>query len=117
MRKLDRAGAAVRIRLNNIVVRARNAKEAWRSPTPQASGGAVIGCAAKHCVFASWNMMIPYIVTELPAAQKAAMHALIKTPLVYTSVAIKNWTSFKKLGIKSVMRPAAITPISGSMRP
>jgi spermidine dehydrogenase len=33
------------------------------------------------------------------------MHALIKTPLVYTSVAIRNWQAFKKLGVRSVYAP------------
>jgi spermidine dehydrogenase len=103
---LDRPGNAVRIRLNNIVVRARNAKDGVEiAYTPSPGGGPVHRVTAKHCVFASWNMMIPYIVTELPVEQKAAMHALIKTPLVYTSVAIKNWTSFKKLEIRSVYAP------------
>lgn len=103
---LDRPGNAVRIRLSNIVVRARNAKDGVEiAYTAARGGGAIYRVTAKHCVFASWNMMIPYIVTELPAVQKAALHALIKTPLVYTSVAIRNWTSFKKLGIKSVYAP------------
>src|SRR6201985_1456868 len=60
---------------------------------------------AKDCVLASWNMMIPYLVPELPAAQKAALHRLIKTPLVYTSVALNNWQAFRKLGILSVDAP------------
>jgi spermidine dehydrogenase len=36
-------------------------------------------------------MMIPYLCPELPAAQKDALRYLVKTPLVYTSVAIRNW--------------------------
>ncbi|MGN6517224.1 MAG: FAD-dependent oxidoreductase [Rhizomicrobium sp.] len=103
---LDRPSNAVRIRLNNIVVRARNAKDGVEiAYTASPGGGPVHRVKAAHCVFASWNMMIPYIVTELPAEQKAAMHALIKTPLVYTSVALRNWTSFKKLGIRGVYAP------------
>ena len=49
--------------------------------------------------------MIPYLCPELPAAQKAALHDLVKTPLVYTSVALRNWQSFHKLGIHSVYAP------------
>jgi len=60
---------------------------------------------AKDCVLASWNMMIPYLVPELPAAQKAALHKLIKTPLVYTSVALNNWQAFKKLGVSRISAP------------
>jgi spermidine dehydrogenase len=60
---------------------------------------------AKHCVLACWNMMIPYLVPELPGAQKAALHELVKTPLVYTSVAIRNWQPFDKLKVSQVYAP------------
>jgi spermidine dehydrogenase len=52
-------------------------------------------------------MMIPYLCPELPDAQKAALHQLIKTPLVYTSVALKNWRAFKQLGIHHVEAPGS----------
>jgi spermidine dehydrogenase len=55
----------------------------------------------------NWNMMIPYLVPELPAAQKTALHSLIKTPLVYTSVALRNWKAFAKLGISRVYAPGS----------
>jgi spermidine dehydrogenase len=51
-------------------------------------------------------MMIPYLCPELPEAQKAALHKIVKTPLVYTSVALRNWTAFQTLGIASVTAPA-----------
>ena len=104
--KLDVAGAPVRIRLNQVVVRARNVGKGVEIAYTQASGGKpVIRVRAKDCVLASWNMMIPYLVPELPPAQKAALHRLIKTPLVYTSVALNNWQAFRKLGIRSVSAP------------
>ena len=49
--------------------------------------------------------MIPYLCPELPQAQKAALHSLVKTPLVYTSVALRNWRAFHKLGIVGVRAP------------
>ena len=104
--KLDVPGSAVRIRLNQIAVRARNAGKLVEVAYTDAKGGSkVMRVRAKDCVLASWNMMIPYLVPELPAAQKAALHKLIKTPLVYTSVALNNWQAFKKLGIRSVDAP------------
>ena len=60
---------------------------------------------AKDCVLAGWNMMIPYLCPELPAEQKKALHKLVKTPLVYTSVALGNWEAFRRLGIRSVSAP------------
>jgi spermidine dehydrogenase len=104
--KLDIAGAPVRIRLGQVAVRARNTGKLVEVAYTAAAGGKpVMRVRAKHCVLASWNMMIPYLVPELPAAQKAALHKLIKTPLVYTSVALNNWQAFKKLGIRSVSAP------------
>jgi spermidine dehydrogenase len=52
-------------------------------------------------------MMIPYLVPELPSAQKTALHSLIKTPLVYTSVALRNWKTFAKLGIDRIYAPGS----------
>ena len=104
--RLDASSAPVRLRLNQIVVRARNVPTGVEIAYTRASGGgAVTRVKAKECVLASWNMMIPYLCPELPAPQKAALHRLIKTPLVYTSVALRDWESFRKLGIRSVSAP------------
>jgi spermidine dehydrogenase len=54
---------------------------------------------------ACWNMAIPYLCDELPAKQKEALRYGVKVPLVYTVVAIKNWTSFHKLGIRGAYCP------------
>jgi spermidine dehydrogenase len=104
--KLDRPGQGVRIRLNQIAVRVRNAGKLVEIAYTEAKGGKpVMRVRAKDCVLASWNMMIPYLVPELPAAQKSALHKLVKTPLVYTSVALTNWRAFHKLGISRVNAP------------
>src|SRR3546814_3275772 len=50
-------------------------------------------------------MMIPYICPELPEAQKEALHYLVKTPLVYTTVALNNWRAFQRPGVSSVTCP------------
>ncbi len=104
--RLDVPGAPVRLRLNQVAVRARNAGKLVEVAYTAAAGGKpVMRVRAKDCVLASWNMMIPYLVPELPAAQKSALHKLIKTPLVYTSVALNNWQAFHKLGIRAVEAP------------
>jgi spermidine dehydrogenase len=57
---LDRPANDVRIRLNNIVVRARNSKDGVEvAYTASKGGGEVHRVTARHCIFASWNMMIP----------------------------------------------------------
>jgi spermidine dehydrogenase len=52
-------------------------------------------------------MMIPFLLPELPEAQKAALHQLVKIPLVYTTVALRNWRAFKALGISGARCPGA----------
>ncbi len=103
---LDRPQNAVRLRLNSLCVRARNAGKGVEVVyTPSAGGGKLYRVRARDCVMAGWSMMIPYLVPELPQKQKDALHALVKTPLVYASVALRNWTAFKKLGVDRVMTP------------
>jgi spermidine dehydrogenase len=50
-------------------------------------------------------MVIPYICPELPEKQKAALQSCQKVPLLYTNVAIRNWTSFQKLGTSALYAP------------
>jgi hypothetical protein len=40
-----------------------------------------------------------------PEAKKTALRSLVKTPLVYTSVALRNWRAFHRLGIAGVKAP------------
>jgi spermidine dehydrogenase len=59
----------------------------------------------KSVVMACWNMMIPYLVDELPAEQKTALRYGVKVPLVYTQVALRDWTAFQTLGMHRVTCP------------
>ncbi len=106
--RLDNAGNRVRLRLNSMVVRAENlggAEASTGTLVTYLRDGRAVRVRGRHCVLAGYNMMIPYLCPELPAAQKQALHSLIKTPLVYTSVAIRNWRAFRKLGIRQIHSP------------
>lgn len=105
---LDKAGSPVRIRLNSTVVRVRNVEDgsgAHGVEIAYAQGHQAFTVHASACVLACWNMMIPYLCPELPQKQKEALHYLVKVPLVYTSVGVRNWTSFEKLGVDSIYSP------------
>ena len=71
---------------------------------------------ARHCVLACYNMMIPYLAPELPETQKKALHELVKTPLVYTSVAIRNSHAFAKLGVNRIYSPGSYHTLTTSQR-
>jgi spermidine dehydrogenase len=108
--RLDRTDSAVRLRLNSTVVNARNLGGADGSREVEVTylrDGAARTVRARGCVLACWNMMIPYLCPDLPEAQKTALHSLVKTPLVYTSVALRNWQAFSKLGICAVHAPGS----------
>ena len=43
----------------------------------------------------------------MPVRQRDALHSLVKTPLVYTTVALRNWRAFKALGVAEVYAPGS----------
>jgi len=107
---LDVEGAPIRLRLNSTVVRVQNISppaSAKEVEITYATGKQAFRVRAKGCVLACWNMMIPYLCPDLPESQKEALHYLVKVPLIYASVGIRNWTCFQKLGIQSVSSPGS----------
>jgi spermidine dehydrogenase len=109
--KLDVDGAPVRIRLNSTVVHVQHAAGADSGGAAKTvdiaymRGGKLQSVQAKNCVLACYNGMIPYVCPSLPQKQKEALAYLVKTPLVYTHVALRNWTSFAKLGVRQIVAP------------
>ena len=108
--RLDRPASAVRLRLGSTVVCARNVGDPT-SPVGvevvYSRGGELNSVRAQFCVLACWNMMIPYLCPELPERQKQALRYAVKTPLIYVSVALRNWRPFKALGVSSVYAPGS----------
>ncbi len=105
---LDKRDSRVRIRLNSTAVRVRHLgdpQSAKQVEVTYAQGDQAYTVRAPVAVMACWNMMVPYLCPELPPSQKEALKYGAKVPLVYTVVAIRNWTSFQKLGIRHVISP------------
>jgi spermidine dehydrogenase len=108
--RLDRAASPVRLRLSSIVVRARHVGDPASAREVEVAylrDGRAFTVRARRCVLACWNMMIPYLCPELPPEQRAALHSLVKTPLVYTSVALRSWQAFSTLGVSHVYAPGS----------
>ncbi len=108
--QLDRADNAVRIRLSSLAVRARNLGDPVSAKGVEvvyARGERLLSVRGDACVLACWNMIIPYLCPDLPKTQKEALHALVKRPLAYTSVALRDWTAFQKLGISDIQAPGS----------
>ena len=113
--RLDQPNAPVRIRLNSTVVRVQNVGEANGREVQVAymRGGKLQTVQGKNCVLACYNGMIPYLCPELLDKQKEALSSLVKAPLVYTHVAIRNWSSFQKLGVHQVIAPGSYHNYAG----
>jgi len=106
--KLDDANSAVRIRLNSTAVHVQQVKGTIASKDVEVAyvrEGKLVTVRAKNCVLACYNGMIPYICPDLPEKQKEALSYLVKAPLVYTHVALRNWEAFHKLGIHHIVAP------------
>ncbi len=105
---LDRAGSATRLRLNSTVVRVRNTGSA-RQPNGvemvYVRDGKAHRVKGAATVLACWNMIIPYMCPEMPQAQRDGLSYCVKVPLVYGTVAIRNWQSFHKLRAGTIYCP------------
>ena len=105
---LDRAESAVRLRLNSTVVHVENVgtpDAAKQVNVSYVQNGEANRVKARNCILACYNSMIPSICPELPEKQREALAWPIKTPMLYTSVALRNWKAWKNLGIGAVVAP------------
>jgi len=106
--RLDQADSQVRIRLGSTCLRARHVGDPATAKEVEIVYGReqqMYSVRAKSVILGCWNMMIPYLCPELPAKQQEALHYGVKVPLVYTAVALRNWTAFKKLGMRGAQTP------------
>jgi spermidine dehydrogenase len=106
--RLDSSASPVKIRLNSTVVRVKHVGDAAAAKEVEvayARGGKVYTARAKNCILACWHVVVPYICEELPQKQKDALASAQKVPLLYTNVAVRNWTSFQKLNTNAVYAP------------
>lgn len=106
--RLDQPTSAVRLRLNSTAVSVRNVGDSVH--IGYSRGGQLAQVRGKRCILACYNMMIPYLLKDLPATQAHALSQNVKYPLVYTKVVIRNWQSFQKLGVHEIY--AATQPYS-----
>ncbi|HSY31323.1 MAG TPA: NAD(P)-binding protein [Verrucomicrobiae bacterium] len=104
--KLDAADSQVRMRLNSTVVHVRNAAEQGVH-VAYMRDGKLHTVSGKNCVLACYNGMIPYICPDVPAEQSKALSYLVKMPLVYTHVALRNWEPFAKLNVHHIVAPGS----------
>lgn len=96
--QLDRRNAPVRIRLNSTAVHVRHTANDKAVDVTYVTRGKAHTVRGARCILACYNMAIPYLVPELPEAQKKGLAYGVKVPLTYTKVLVPNWRPFAQLG-------------------
>ncbi|MDI2129195.1 NAD(P)/FAD-dependent oxidoreductase [Yinghuangia seranimata] len=105
---LDRPFNRVRIRLGSTAVHVAHDGPVGRPrgvEVTYARDGRTYTVQGDAVVMACWNTMVPYLVPELPAEQRAALAYCVKVPLVYTNVVLTNWRAFARLGLGETNTP------------
>lgn len=95
--QLDRHGAPVRIRLNSTAVNVRNTPDEKAVDVTYVNAGKPHTVRTARCIMACYNMAIPYLIPDLPEAQKKGLAYGVKVPLTYTKVLVPNWRPFATL--------------------
>ena len=106
--QLDAREASVRIRLSSSVVRVQHEGPADSARTVKIAyikDGKMLGVRARHCIVASYNGFLPYLMPELPERQREALLYPVKVPMMYTNVLLRKWTAFERLGVSSISAP------------
>jgi len=105
---LDLESNNSRIRLNSTGVDARHVDGDRFVDVTYVREGRAYRVRSKHAILACYNNMVPHICPEISAAQTEAIAAVTKIPLVYISVAVRNWKAFENLGYQSFYIPQGI---------
>lgn len=107
--KLDLAENATRIRLSSTAVGLRHHEGnlAKKVDVTYVHGGDAMTVTADKVIWAGYHAVLPHICDDIPKEQADAMSSAVRAPLVYTSVAIRNWRSLVKLGLRRANCPGS----------
>ena len=108
--KLDQHESPIKIRLSSTVVKVNmqtTASDQQTVTVHYVRHGRCYAVTSAHCVLACNNSIIPYLCPQLPEKQKEALAYQVKSPILYTTVALTNWRAWKKLGIGAVACPTS----------
>jgi spermidine dehydrogenase len=108
--QLDRRNSNVRIRLRSTAVHVAHdgaAESASRVGVTYVRDEKAYRAWGRHCILACYNQMIPHLCPGLPASQREALSTMVKSPILYTNVAVRNWRPWKELGVGALLNPGS----------
>jgi spermidine dehydrogenase len=103
--RLDDASNSTRIRLDSTAVDVRHVDGDKAVDVTYVRQGSPYRVRGRHVVMACYNRLIPHICPEVPDSQVDAINQAVKVPLVYISIAVRNWAAFENLGLQSFYVP------------
>jgi spermidine dehydrogenase len=101
--RLDEPRSPVRLRLSSTAVKLENAGP--HVDVVYVTGERVRRVRCRHAIYAGYESMLPHICAELPKPQTALLAANVKMPLVYVTVALRNWRPWVRAGVHSIGNP------------
>ncbi len=110
-RQLDRSESATRIRLNATAVKVAH-DDKQQVNIDYVTGGQAHRVVGKQCVLAAYNAIIPHLCPELSEQQSEGLSWSVKAPILYTSVLLRNWQAWKKLGVAQISSPSSYYSVS-----
>ena len=105
--RLDERDSSCRLRLNSTAVNVRHAAGDDAVEVVYVRRGSTERVRGRHVVLACYHAMLPHLCPELPREQREAIAYAEKVPLVYMSIALRNWRPFAELGMHSIRVPKA----------
>ncbi len=107
--KLDREDSQTRIRLSSTVVELHHKDGDLDADVEvtYVNNNTARTVTASKVVWAGYTALLPYVCPDVPKAQVAAQRTSVRSPLVYTNVLIRNWTSLANLGISRASCPGS----------
>jgi len=105
---LDQESNYTRIRLDSTAVKVGHVDSDRHVDVTYVRNGEAHRVRTKHTILACYNEIIPHLCSEVPEKQKEAIAYATKVPLVYISVAVRNWKAFENLGYQDFYIPQGI---------
>lgn len=109
---IDVKGARTRIRLNSLALDMRNTADGKHVDVTYLRNGRTERVRARHAIMAGYLNVLPHLCGEVTGEQVAAIKTLEKVPLVYLSIAVRNWAAFAELGTQSIYAPKSPLMVS-----
>ena len=108
---LDQPENLLKIRLNATVVQVEhqgNLPSAKTVNLRYVKGGLAHDVRAKNVIYAAYSAMLPFICPEFPTQQAEKFSKLVKVPLLYANVLLKNWKAFHAMGVNRIRYPGGL---------